>query len=225
MYGYIYETTNLINGKKYVGKHVSRTFDNKYYGSGTSFRKDFNKFGETNFKIRVLEKCNSNKELIEKETYYIKLFDAVRSPRYYNNSYGGESEGWNGVNKAIKEGSVNISRFSGKHHTEDSKRKISEALKGRPSPRRGTKISEKQRKAIIESNKRKRGMKLSEKARKNISDAAKGRILSDLQKHNIGKSMKNRKHITDGINNKFVKLEELDQYLSSGWRLGQTNRR
>ena len=35
MYGYIYETTNLINGKKYIGKHKADCFDKSYIGSGT----------------------------------------------------------------------------------------------------------------------------------------------------------------------------------------------
>ena len=30
MYGYVYETINLINGKKYIGKHVSNSFDSNY---------------------------------------------------------------------------------------------------------------------------------------------------------------------------------------------------
>ena len=34
MYGYIYETTNLINGKKYIGKKASTKFLEDYYGSG-----------------------------------------------------------------------------------------------------------------------------------------------------------------------------------------------
>ena len=35
MYGYIYETTNLINNKKYIGKKVSSVFlAEKYLGSG-----------------------------------------------------------------------------------------------------------------------------------------------------------------------------------------------
>ena len=34
MYGYIYITTNLLNGKKYIGKHKSSEFEfDKYYGS------------------------------------------------------------------------------------------------------------------------------------------------------------------------------------------------
>ena len=45
MYGYIYETTNLINGKKYIGKRVSKTFDKYYKGSGKLLRKAFTKYG------------------------------------------------------------------------------------------------------------------------------------------------------------------------------------
>ena len=43
MYGYVYETINLINGKKYIGKHVSNSFDSNYYGSGKNLIKAFNK--------------------------------------------------------------------------------------------------------------------------------------------------------------------------------------
>ena len=242
MYGYIYETTNLINKKKYIGKHKSNFFDSNYYGSGIALKRAINKYGKENFSIRILEECNSQKELDKKETYYIELFDAVNSSKFYNNSYGGENEGWKGVNKAINEGSLYINRFKGRTHSDSSKKKISEALKGRPSPRRGTKISEKQRRAIIESNHRKKGTRLSEQGRKHISEACKGRKIKNETKHKIsiackGRKIKNetkhkisiackgRKHITNGVENKFIKIEELDRFISNGWRLGQTNRR
>ena len=36
MYGYIYETTNLINGMKYIGLHTASKFEGtNYLGSGT----------------------------------------------------------------------------------------------------------------------------------------------------------------------------------------------
>ena len=34
IYGYIYETTNLVKGKKYIGQHKG-PFDPRYLGSGT----------------------------------------------------------------------------------------------------------------------------------------------------------------------------------------------
>ena len=228
MYGYIYETTNLINGKKYIGKHKSNSFDSNYYGSGIALKRALAKYGRENFKVAILEEVEDNKDykyLSERETYYIKKYNVVKNPLYYNNSYGGENEGWQGVNKAINEGSLYINRFKGRTHSDSNKKKISEALKGRPSPRRGTKISEKQRRAIIESNHRKKGTRLSEQGRKHISEACKGRKIKNETKHKISIACKGRKHITNGVENKFIKIEELDRFISNGWRLGQTNRR
>ena len=101
MYGYIYETTNLINGKKYIGKHKSNKFDSNYYGSGTGILKAIEKYGKENFKVIILEEIDTNqKDLDCKEVYYIEKYNAVKNELYYNNSYGGENEGWFGVNKA-----------------------------------------------------------------------------------------------------------------------------
>ena len=46
MYGYIYKTTNLVNGKIYIGQHKSNTFDTNYYGSGTILNKAIQKIND-----------------------------------------------------------------------------------------------------------------------------------------------------------------------------------
>ena len=45
MYGYIYVTTNLINGRKYIGQHAKPEFDESYYGSGTALKPAIKKYG------------------------------------------------------------------------------------------------------------------------------------------------------------------------------------
>lgn len=139
MYGYIYETTNLINGIKYIGKHKSRTFDSNYYGSGKAFSKALSKFGKENFRTRILEEVDTYEQLNKREAYYIELFDAVRSSKYYNNSYGGEDEGWKGVNKMFRDNpekwresrrKSSISQ-TGQKRSDETRDKISKALKGK----------------------------------------------------------------------------------------------
>lgn len=94
MYGYIYEITNLINGKKYIGQKTSSKFlGNRYLGSGKQIHDAVNKYGKENFKVKMIKSCNSKSELDEAEIYYIKLYDAVKSKNYYNISKGGEH--WN----------------------------------------------------------------------------------------------------------------------------------
>lgn len=55
------------------------------------------------------------------------------------------------------------------------------------------------------------------------SDHFKGKHHSDTAKSRISSSTKGRICITDGKNDKRVKIEELDYYLSNGWRKGRTN--
>jgi hypothetical protein len=91
MFGYIYETTNLINGKKYIGQKTSKIFlKEKYLGSGTYLKRALNKYGKENFKVRLIEECDSKEELDSQEIYWIDYYNAVKSKDYYNQSSGGE---------------------------------------------------------------------------------------------------------------------------------------
>jgi len=50
----IYETTNLINGKKYRGKHSSRNPNDQYLGTGTAIKRAIKYYGKENFKKEVI---------------------------------------------------------------------------------------------------------------------------------------------------------------------------
>ena len=73
---YIYKTTNIKNGKVYIGQH-SRGSES-YLGSGTLLRRAILKHGITNFQKEIIEECSTKKELNEREIYWINeigIFD------------------------------------------------------------------------------------------------------------------------------------------------------
>lgn len=73
MFGYIYKTTNLTNGKIYIGQHRKSVFEpDVYKGSGKLLRAAIRKSGWENFKCELLCECNSQSELNEMERYWIK---------------------------------------------------------------------------------------------------------------------------------------------------------
>jgi len=94
MIGVIYKITNNINGKIYVGKNA--TNNPLYFGSGIILRSAIKKYKKKNFKKEILEYCNSNNQLNEREIYWIKMLNSTDKNIGYNISAGGN--GSNDVN-------------------------------------------------------------------------------------------------------------------------------
>ena len=85
----IYLTTNLVNGKIYIGQ--TRTDDPNYLGSGTLIVKAVQKYGRENFKRETLEVVNKEDYLDEREIFWISTFKA-KGYEMYNVQEGGR--GW-----------------------------------------------------------------------------------------------------------------------------------
>ena len=90
MYGYIYKTTNILNGSIYIGKHEATVFEGtKYLGSGLILGRAINKYGKDNFRVELVEQCNSLEELNSREKYWIAYYKGL-SIRMYNIAEGGD---------------------------------------------------------------------------------------------------------------------------------------
>lgn len=84
-YMIIYKTTNLVNGKFYVGKDVDN--DSSYFGSGKILKHAIKKYGKHNFKKEILEVCSSLDELNDREKFWISELNAIENG--YNLTEGG----------------------------------------------------------------------------------------------------------------------------------------
>lgn len=89
---YVYLITNLVNGKKYIGKRSTMKEIGKdyYMGSGVALLRALKKYGRHNFKKEIIEICDSEEEVLEKEIYYIELYNACEDGNFYNLSKGGD---------------------------------------------------------------------------------------------------------------------------------------
>jgi group I intron endonuclease len=121
-FGYIYKTTDLQNGKIYIGLR-SGDFDPSYFGSGKLIKQRIKNQGLIGLQVEMLQTAESKDELERLEKNYIA--DAKRlmpRERIYNITAGGQ--GTFGVNHT---GSNNP--MFGRNHSEETKRKISIAQK------------------------------------------------------------------------------------------------
>ena len=88
MYGYIYKTTNLVNGKIYIGKKKGE-FTTSYKGSGKYLKNALNKYGVENFSVEVIEYCETLHIQNEREKYWIKYYRDL-DVDMYNIASGGD---------------------------------------------------------------------------------------------------------------------------------------
>lgn len=88
---YVYEITNKINGKKYIGKRSCKCeiTDDKYMGSGYALKNATNKYGLENFEKKIICVCNTEEEAYCNERDLIRETNANISREYYNISEGG----------------------------------------------------------------------------------------------------------------------------------------
>lgn len=84
----IYCTTNLINGKKYIGYDTKN--NPSYLGSGVHIKFAIKKYGKENFKKEILEKCDNFNDLKQAEIYWVDYFNCQKSDLFYNIAPGGE---------------------------------------------------------------------------------------------------------------------------------------
>ena len=151
----IYKTTNLVNGKIYVGQTINKS---KYYlGSGKLLHYAIKKYGRKNFKCETLCECETKKELDKMEQYWIKQLDSTNKKIGYNIDPGGLG----GVKRKLSE--EHKQKISGtlkgrkawnkdKKWPEEHKQKISKALKGKKKSKEHIENFSKSRTIIFTDN-------------------------------------------------------------------------
>jgi hypothetical protein len=87
-YHFLYKTTNLLNGKFYVGIHSTSNLKDGYLGSGTRLRRSIRKYGEENFKMEILQFFNDRQTLFEEEKKLVNN-NLLKEPLCMNLKPGG----------------------------------------------------------------------------------------------------------------------------------------
>ncbi|NFO41112.1 hypothetical protein FDB42_13610 [Clostridium botulinum] len=132
-YGFIYITTNMINGKRYIGQRRFYKNWEEYLGSGKLIIRAINKYGKENFERDVVAIAYSKEELDKLEIDFIKNYDATKSNNFYNIASGGWTNNFigkpddemNDFKRRMSEMNKGKNSFwYGKHHTEETKEKI-----------------------------------------------------------------------------------------------------
>lgn len=242
MYGYIYETTCNINGKKYIGMHrwSGENIDQNYIGSGILLKQAIKKYKRENFSCKILEWCSTKEELSEREKYYISKVKAPINPDYYNvedGGIGGHGEFYvqpvtDKMLEALERGrhlpmsdkakKLLSERRSGCIISNDTKKKLKENQLGRICITKDStnkyiwpeQLEEYESLGWIKGSRKHNMTKQSYQFTKSEKDL-------DEIKQKISNTIKGRHWVTNGVKSLQVDPELVDEYLNSGYRLGR----
>ena len=92
----IYQTTNLVNNKIYIGKHITENIEDEYFGSGINIRRAIQKYGLENFEFKILMDLNNEEEMNLLEKCIVTEEFCNRKDTY--NIMEGGSGGWGYLN-------------------------------------------------------------------------------------------------------------------------------
>lgn len=167
--------------------------DPSYLGSGIWIKESIKKYGRENFIKEVIEVCVSKEELLEREKYWIKFYNAVESKDFYNIHEGGTGG--------------DTTRYMSEEDILNWKSNISKSKVGKT---KGVPLSEKNKMGISEGLKRyyENGGKapcqdrsMSEETKQKISSSNKGKVFSEEHLENLKIAFENRDY--NGSKNPF----------------------
>ena len=180
------------NGKSYIGITHQKTKyrwgkDGNGYKQNPLIWKAIQKYGWNNFTHEILESSLTEQEAFEKEQYYIQKYNSY-VPNGYNLSLGGESGSFGyhhteETKKVISEASKR-GGFKGHKHTEESKEKNRLAHLGTKNPH-----DEKWRAKVSKANK---GKKRTEESKQKMREAKLGTHWSQERREQYSKAQKER---------------------------------
>lgn len=177
VYGIIYKTTCLINGKIYIGQTI-RLNNKNYLGSGTSLTLAIKTYGKENFIRETLMECYNQIELDEWEDLLIWEYNSRDRNIGYNIAKGA-TIGIIGELNPMKLPEVRAKMsnlLKGRKHSDEHRRNNSKAQKGHIPHNKGKKASNEAKKKMSESSK---GKKHSDETKKKISKYMTGRRVGE----------------------------------------------
>ena len=225
LYGIIYKTTCLVNGKIYIGQTIHWR-DKSYLGSGVLFLNALKKYGRKNFKRETLKLCYSQPQLDAWETVMVRKYDSTNPDIGYN-ILPGTANKFGQVNPAripeiqekIKQKKAGKYRgkncyWFGKNISEETKTKLSKKAKKRLSdPRNNPMYGRKQREETKKKISKSRMGKPSPRAGVKLTEETKEK----LRKTNLG-----NRFINNGIKTIVIKENET---LPKGWEYGRCKKK
>jgi len=178
----IYKTTNLINGKIYVGQH-NTSADDGYLGSGLKIIKAIKKYGKENFKREILEYCTSA-NIDEKEIFWVNKLDSTNPEVGYNLDSGGTGSfrtRTQDFKNKIRQINKNIGKWKGENNPMFGIKRC-----GKENPNFGNKwnADQKQKMSVIH-----KGKKISEEQKEKQRQSMLGKVKSEESKRKQSRSM------------------------------------
>jgi hypothetical protein len=121
----VYRTTDLTNGKVYVGKHKTDNPNDGYLGSGKLLRRAIEKHGRDSFRKEVLHVFPTEEEMDAKEAELVTEEFCLRDDNY--NLCSGGKGGWSYVNSFVTSEQKSASGRKGARMSSRSTQRFKEA--------------------------------------------------------------------------------------------------
>lgn len=220
MFYTIYKTTNLVNGKIYIGSHKTKDLDDQYMGSGKYLLRAIEKHGVENFKKEILFVFDDPEDMYAKEAELVNE-DFLAEENTYNLKVGG----YGGFDYLNSDTFVNPC-----HSTEHAKRMCSSMQTKlvdpifRSSWRNKIRMTVKTQYLILERTSQFKSSPEYGKTGRDValSESSKLKRRKTFNENQHQKGEKNSQYgsrwITDGITNKKISNT---QEIPISWRLGR----